>query len=127
MDKLSLLCQTDVLYVVTKSLSGAEPTYRMSLRKSFFKYSRKNISRPHASKTLNPPPCGRQFWANTCIKKKKIPTVMHRIFKKLRRYFLIPLGIQESFREIVARRKRVMFVAFDCFKCTVTWITFAYF
>ena len=35
------------------------------------------------------------------------PTVMHRIFKKLRRYFPYSLGIQESFREIAARRKRV--------------------
>ena len=40
-------------------------------------------------------------------KKKFFPTVMHRIFKKLRRYFPIPLGIRESFREIVARRKRI--------------------
>ena len=34
-------------------------------------------------------------------------TVMDRIFKKLRHYFPIPLGIRESFREIAARRKRV--------------------
>ena len=32
---------------------------------------------------------------------------MHRIFKKLRRYFPDPLGIRESFREIAAWRKRV--------------------
>ena len=32
---------------------------------------------------------------------------MHRIFKKHRRYFPIPLGIRESFRETAARRKRV--------------------
>ena len=52
----SLGCRTDVPYVVTKSLSGAEPTYRTSLRKSFFKFLRKNISRPCVSKTLNPLP-----------------------------------------------------------------------
>ena len=31
---------------------------------------------------------------------------MHRIFKKLWRYFPDSLGIRESFREIAARRKR---------------------
>ena len=54
--KKSLGCRTDVLYVVTKSLLGAEPTYRTSLRKSFLKFLSKNISRPRASKTLNPLP-----------------------------------------------------------------------
>ena len=78
--------------------------------KVFFLFLRKNISWPCASKTLSPPPCGRLwlcetgFWAN--IGFFFFPTVMHRIFKKLRRYFPIPLGIRESFREIAARRKR---------------------
>ena len=67
---LTLLRRTDVPYVVTKSLSGAEPTYRTLLRKSFLKFFRKNISWPRASKTLNPLPWGRLwlcetgFWAN---------------------------------------------------------------
>ena len=39
-------------------------------------------------------------------------TVMHRIFKKHRRYFPIPLGIRESFCEIAAWRKRVNEVGF---------------
>ena len=34
--RLILLRRTDVPYVVTKSVSGAEPTYHTSLRKSFF-------------------------------------------------------------------------------------------
>ena len=41
---LTLLRRTDLPYVITKS---------------FFKYSHKDISRPRASNTLNPPPCGR--------------------------------------------------------------------
>ena len=32
---------------------------------------------------------------------------MHRIFKKLQRYFPDPLVVRESFREITARHKRV--------------------
>ena len=34
---------------------------------------------------------------------------MHRIFKKLRRYFPDPLGIRESFPEIATRHNRVTF------------------
>ena len=52
---LTLLRRTDVPYVVTNSLSSAESTYRTSIRKSIFKYSRKNIFRPCASKTLKSP------------------------------------------------------------------------
>ena len=114
MTLLTLLRRTDV---VTKSLSGAEPTYRMSLRKFFFKYSRKNIFRPRASKTLNPPPCGilglceTGFWANIgfFFFFFFFPMVTHRIFRKFRRYFPDPLSIRESFCEIAAPRKRVKY------------------
>ena len=126
---LTLLCRTtDVPYVVTKSLSGAEPMYRTSLQK---------VSRVSNQRTVRR--YEKVFFLNFCVKislghvRQKLsipcleggcdsvrldfgqileififfPMVMHRIFKKHRHYFPISLGIRESFREIAARRKRV--------------------
>ena len=95
---LTLLRQTDVPYVVTKSLSGAKPTYCMSLLKGFFKYSRKNLSatcvKNFKSLALQEAVTLRDWILAKYWKSFFFSTVMHRIFKKLRRYFPIPLGVR---------------------------------
>ena len=90
--KKFLGCRTDVPYVVTKV---------------FFKYLSSMCI-----KNFNPRLAG--GWDSARLDFGQIMEfffflmVMHRIFKKkLRRYFPDPLGIRESFREMLARCKRV--------------------
>ena len=110
---LTLLHQADVPHAVTKSPSGAELTYRTSLRKFFFRYSRKNISDTSIKNFKSPALRDAGNLRHWILGKHWIffffffPTVTHRIFKKLRRYFPDPLATRESFRKIAARRKRV--------------------
>ena len=102
--KKSLGCRTDVPYVVTKF---------------FFKISKYKYLSATCIKNFKSPALREAVTARRLDFGQIseffffffffffFPTVMHRFFKKLRRYFPIPLGIQESFREIAARCKRV--------------------
>ena len=76
--------------------------------KVFFKYLRKNISPPRVSKTLNPPPCRGCDSARLDFGQiLDFFFFFQRLCTEFSKNFPIPLGIRESFREIVARCKRV--------------------